>query len=169
MDTRTGDYPSQTNPQEDDNESPTQILLVEDDRNDVMLFQMAFQKTARNSTLHVVHDGEEAIHYLEGKGRFNDRQRYPLPHLILLDLKMPKIGGFEFLEYLRQRSRGDLRLIPVIIMSSSVLTEDINRAYALGASSYLVKPINWNEFIRALAALHIYWTEIVEKPTICAP
>src|SRR5262249_37244239 len=101
-----------------------------------------------------------------GEGGFCDRRTHPLPNVILLDLKMPRINGFEFLEWLRSKSPDDLRLTPVLVMTASGLEEDIHRAYALGANSYIVKPTDWNLFKRLIADLGIYWSEHSETPRV---
>ena len=110
-----------------------------------------------------VNDGEEAIKYLEGRDPYSDRNKYPMPQVILLDLKMPRMNGFQFLEWLRKSSL-HLRLIPVVIMSSSALPTDVEKAYALGANSYMVKPIGLHLFRERIQAFGIYWAEHVEKP-----
>jgi CheY-like chemotaxis protein len=102
---------------------------------------------------------------LLGAGRYHDRAVYPVPQVILLDLKMPRVNGFELLHWLRHESPGDLRLLPIVIMSSSDMEEDVRRAYALGANSYLVKPIDWKSFDERMQALGIYWAQHVQKPT----
>ena len=142
----------------------TTFLLVEDDANDVLLLGMEFRRCPGHIRLLAVSDGGEAIQYLEGDGKFRDRNKYPLPDVILLDLKMPRINGFEFLEWLRCKSQTCHRFIPVVVMSSSVIREDIDRVYALGANSYLIKPVDWNLFKERVKALGIYWSEHVEKP-----
>src|SRR5215472_1370475 len=142
----------------------TTFLLVEDDQNDAALLEMEFRNCPARIRLLTVEDGQQAMHYLDGLGAYGDRQRYPLPDVILLDLKMPRINGFEFLEWLRGRSARHLRLIPVVVMSSSGLKEDVDRAYALGANSYMVKPIEWRPFRERVKALGIYWSEHVEVP-----
>src|SRR5207247_353014 len=117
------------------------ILLVEDDPNDVLLMQRAFRKANLTNPLHVARDGQEAIEYLAHQGNFADVRRYPPPTLMLLDLKMPRKNGFETLEWLRQQP--GLKRMVVIVLSSSSELADINRAYDLGANSYLVKPADF--------------------------
>lgn len=142
----------------------TTFLLVEDDLNDVALMELEFQRNPAQIRLLSVNDGGQAMEYLEGRGAYSDRGRHPLPDVILLDLKMPRINGFQFLEWLRGKSANPLRLIPVVVMSSSGLPQDVDRAYALGANSYLVKPIEWRLFRERIKALGIYWGEHVETP-----
>src|SRR5215831_6855241 len=116
------------------------VLLAEDDPDDVLLTQIAFERARLVNPLQVVRDGEEAIGYLKGEGHFADRTRYPYPILLLLDLKMPKVDGFQVLDWVKsqpQRSQ-----LPVAIMTSSDQDPDISRACELGADSYLTKPPN---------------------------
>ncbi len=97
-------------------------------------------------------------------GEFGDRKKNPLPVLILLDLKMPRMNGFEFLRWLRNEP--DLKKIIVVILTSSSESPDINRAYELGANSYLVKPVRFEDLIRIVKELHLYWLIMNEKPDI---
>jgi len=140
------------------------ILLVEDDPNDVLLIQRAFRKSNVANPIQVVGDGEEAIAYLSGRGPYADRERYPLPVLLLLDLKLPRKSGFEVLEWLRQQP--GLKRLPVAVLTSSAETPDINRAYDLGANSYLVKPVRFEGLLRMVQTLNLYWLIINEKPDL---
>jgi CheY-like chemotaxis protein len=140
------------------------ILLVEDDPNDVLLIRRAFRKSDVANPIQVVGDGEEAIAYLSGRGPYADRERYPLPVLLLLDLKLPRKSGFEVLEWLRQQ-RG-LKRLCVAVLTSSSETPDINRAYDLGANSYLVKPVRFEGLLRMVQTLNLYWLIINEKPDL---
>src|SRR6478672_12672813 len=117
------------------------ILLVEDDSNDVLLIQRAFRKASLSNPLQIVEDGEAAILYLKGEESFADRDRYPLPRLILLDLKLPRKSGFEVLVWLRQQPK--FYGLPVVVLTSSKEKNDIQQAYLLGANSYLVKPVGF--------------------------
>src|SRR3954452_2748028 len=119
------------------NESAT-VLLAEDDPDDVLLTQLAFERARLANPLQVVRDGEEAIAYLSGEGAFADRNRFPFPILLLLDLNMPKVDGFQVLEWLRAEPR--LEQLPVAIMTSSDRDPYIIRASELVADSYLIKP-----------------------------
>ena len=140
----------------------TTFLLVEDDPNDVLMLEMELQKAPLNTRLLSVYDGGEAMQYLEGQGRYVDRDAYPIPQVILLDLKMPRVNGFEFLAWLRSKGPRNCRIIPVVVMSSSGLKEDVERAYTLGANSYLVKPVSWVLFRERIKTVGIYWAEHVE-------
>ena len=143
---------------------PCSFLLVEDDPNDVLFVQQEFKRTAKNIRLAVVSDGIEAMRYLEGRDMYKDRQKYPAPHLILLDLKMPRFSGFDFLEWLRFKAPDQLHFIPVVVLSSSNVPQDVARAYALGVNSFVVKPVNWEDFRHRLQILATYWAENVETP-----
>jgi CheY-like chemotaxis protein len=143
------------------NDRTNVFLLVEDDAYDRAIVQEVFQRG--NCRLEIVGDGLEAQEYLEGRGGFSDKQRYPLPDVILLDLTMPLLNGFGFLEWLRTQE-APLRLIPVVVMSGSQSPQDMKRAYELGANSYLVKPVNWDEFRQRMKMLNIYWCDHVQTP-----
>src|SRR5690348_7235194 len=117
------------------------ILLAEDDPNDVMLLQRAFQKAGLRDRLKIVRDGEQAIDYLAGRGEYADREQFPQPFMLLLDLKMPGTDGFEVLQWVRAES--SLKRLLVVVLTSSNLQADVDRAYDLGANSYLVKPVEF--------------------------
>lgn len=139
------------------------ILLVEDDSNDVLLIQRAFQKAGLRDLLKIVRDGEQALDYVAGRGQYANRERYPLPYLLLLDLKMPGTDGFEVLQWIR--GEPDLRRLLVVVLTSSNLQADVDRAYELGANSYLVKPVEFDEMVNMLQRFEAYWTEINRTPT----
>ncbi len=139
------------------------ILLAEDDPNDVLLLQRAFQKAGLEDALKVVSNGEQAIDYLAGRGVYADRVRYPFPYLLLLDLKMPGTDGFEVLDWLR--GQPNLRRLLVVVLTSSNLQADIDRAYELGANSYLVKPVGLAEMVNLVQRFEAYWSEINRTPT----
>ena len=113
------------------------ILLVEDDENDVMFMRTAMGKAGIEHLLRVAQNGQQAIDYFEGVGEFGDRSRYPLPSVVLLDLKLPQVMGLEVLKWIRQRH---VRAIIVIILTSSKQEKDVYNAYQSGANAYLVKP-----------------------------
>ncbi|HYG36011.1 MAG TPA: response regulator [Clostridia bacterium] len=139
------------------------ILLVEDDANDVLLIQRAFQKAGLRNALKVVRDGEQAIDYLSGKDQYANRERYPLPFMLLLDLKMPGTDGFEVLQWIR--GEANLKRLLVVVLTSSNLQADVDRAYELGANSYLVKPVEFDEMVNMIQRFEAYWTEINRFPT----
>lgn len=140
------------------------ILLVEDREDDVLMLRRSFQKAGISNPIQVVRDGEEAISYLLGTGKYADRVEFPLPELILLDLKMPKIDGFEVLRWLRsQRNFSGVR---VVVLSSSESIQDVNLAYNLGANSFLVKPTNFNSFVELSGFISEYWFVLNKTPEV---
>lgn len=133
----------------------TGILQVEDDETDVLLLQHAFKKADINEPVHVVNDGREAIDYLSGKGRFADRNTYPLPRMVLLDLKLPETSGLEVLAWMRNKAM--LKTTVVIALTSSNQDTDIRRAYELGANSYVVKPAGLEKRLEVVGHLKGWW------------
>jgi CheY-like chemotaxis protein len=142
------------------------VLIAEDDPSDVFLLRRAFTLAQIPATLHFVRDGQEAIDYLEGDAAYRDRAEYPLPDLMLLDLKMPKLNGFDVLLWLR-RQPGLKRLL-VTVLTSSDQPNDINRAYDLGANSYLLKPHNSSELSELVAQVKSYWLDLNQRPATLA-
>ena len=126
------------------------ILLAEDDPNDVFFMQRALAKAGVNILLQVVKDGQEALDYLAGAGNYNDRVEFPLPSLILLDLKMPFVNGFDVLAWIR--SQPALKDLPVVILTSSAEERDRQRATELGAMAYCIKPPS-REMVMGIADL----------------
>jgi CheY-like chemotaxis protein len=143
------------------------ILLVDDDENDVLLIQRAFQKAGLQRSLKTASNGEEAIEYLSGQGQHADRERYPMPFLVLLDLRMPGTDGFEVLRWVR--SAAELKRLLVVVLTSSNLQSDVDRAYELGANSYLVKPVAFQEMVNLVQRFEVYWSEINRTPTPLGP
>ena len=143
---------------------PYPILLVEDTRDDVLLIRRAFRKAGLNVSVHCVGDGEAAIHYLSGEGAYSDREQHPLPVLVLLDLKLPRRSGFEVLAWIRQQPL--LKRLSVVMLTSSDQAPDVNRAYDLGASSYLVKPVEFDALLEMVRALDLYWLLWNQRPEI---
>jgi CheY-like chemotaxis protein len=144
--------------------SSCSILLVEDDPNDVLLIQRAFRKANLANPLHVVGDGEQAEAYLTGRPPYADRERYPLPVLVLLDLHLPKRSGLEILQWLR--GEPGLKRLQVVVLTSSREAADVNRAYDLGANSYMVKPVAFDALLELVRALDLYWVILNEKPDL---
>ena len=138
------------------------ILLVEDREDDVVIIRRAFSKGNILNPLFVVRDGEQAIAYLTGEGRFANREEYPLPDLILLDLKMPKKDGFDVLRWLRKQP--GLNALRVVVLTSSEELRDVNLAYQLGANSFLVKPVDFENFVKVGQALKGYWLWLNQSP-----
>ena len=144
------------------------ILLAEDDANDVYFVKKALHRADIHNPVQVVRDGVQAIAYLRGEKEFADRQHFPMPKLLLLDIKMPKKNGLEVLEWLRSGGEevGALNRLPVIIMSSSSLQADIDRAYDLGVNAYLIKPSAFNELVETLKKTTDFWKDAAEHPSI---
>jgi len=139
------------------------ILLVEDDENDVMLLKRAFTKAGFKDNLRVVRNGTDAMSYLSGKGIYKDRDQYPLPFLVLLDLKMPGISGFEVLQWARKDP--NLKRLLIVVLTASNLQTDVDHAYELGANSYLVKPIEFDAMVAMVSRFEAYWSELNRIPT----
>ncbi|MFN6519028.1 MAG: response regulator [Nostoc sp. CreGUA01] len=140
------------------------ILLAEDDSDQVLLIRRALRKANLMQTLQVVSNGEAAISYLCGEGEYADRERYPLPILVLLDLKMPRKSGFEVLEWLKQQP--ELRRLPVIVLTTSKETTDVHKAYDLGVNSYLVKPVAFSDLTAMIKLLDAYWLNLNQQPLV---
>ena len=138
------------------------ILYVEDDEGDQFFMQLAFRAAGLDSALKIVSDGAAAIDYLSGAGKYCDRTQHPAPQLVLLDLKLPHIPGFEVLQWIR--SQASLATLPVIIFSSSVYEEDRGKAKALGANDFWTKPNSGLQFDATVAALRQTWF-----PRLAAP
>jgi CheY-like chemotaxis protein len=131
------------------------ILVAEDDPNDTLFLQRAFAKAGVEVPVRFVRDGQEAIDYLQQKEPFADAKAYPRPTLLLLDLNMPRLDGFEVLDWLRQQPHLGKPL--VVVFSSSPAPEDRNRASTLGAHAYLVKPADPRAFVTVVRELEQYW------------
>lgn len=139
-----------------------QILLVEDNRMDVELTLDAFREARLMNTIHVAPTGQDALDYLFGRGRYADRATYPLPDLILLDLKLPGIDGFEVLRQIK--TTPILKRLPVIILTSSREEGDRALSYDRGANSYLVKPVSFEGFLEVVRQIEGYWVSLNVAP-----
>ncbi|MDI1447008.1 response regulator [Polyangium sp. 6x1] len=131
------------------------VLVVEDDSTDVLMIRRAFRKAELSCPLHIVDNGDAAVDYLSGQPPYDDRRSNPLPALVLLDLKLPRRSGLEVLEWLR--SQPGLRRLPVVVLTSSMESTDVRKAYDLGCNSYLVKPVSFEGLLDAVKALGAYW------------
>src|SRR5688572_23760550 len=131
------------------------ILQIEDDPNDISLFSFAFQKYSPNHLLHAVTNGRQARDYLAGKGEYADRDHYPFPDIVLLDLKLPDDDGFEILRWIR--SQPSMRSLVVLLFSASVFPGDVEKGLALGANSYVAKFMDLDELAAFFHALEAYW------------
>ena len=141
------------------------ILLVEDNEDDQLLIERAFVRTQLRNPLHIVEDGETALLYLDGAAPYADRARFPLPGLILLDLKLPGRSGFDVLQWVRAQP-GYVGRTPVVILTSSAEHPDVSRAYDLHANSYLRKPVLPSDLLTLVEALGRYWFALNEGPPL---
>lgn len=131
------------------------ILLAEDNPDDVLMIERAFQTLALSNRLIWVPNGEEAMWYLKSEGRYADRNRFPIPCLVLLDLLMPRINGLEFLTWLRRESH--FKELPVVVLTTSVFSSDVRTAYLLGANSFLTKPIDLADLTATIRQISDFW------------
>lgn len=137
------------------NDADVDVLLVEDNPRDAELTIRAFKRNRLADRLFHVQDGAEALDFLFGRGNYAGRQTTALPRVILLDLKLPKINGLEVLRLVKNDPH--LQIIPVVIVTSSAEDPDLERAYELGANSYVIKPVQFEAFMDAMSKLGIYW------------
>lgn len=140
---------------------PTQILLVEDDPNDIELIQIALEQYNFVNKIDIVTDGEQAVHYLFGRDGQPPTQ--PLPRLVLLDLKLPKINGLEILAMIRNSPR--TRNLVVVVMTSSAENYDLQACYDLGVNSFIVKPLAFQQFVEVSRQVGFYWMMLNQLPT----
>jgi CheY-like chemotaxis protein len=131
------------------------ILLAEDDDNDIELLRRAFANADIRNPMEVVRDGDEAVAYLKGEGKFSDRVRYPIPALMLLDLNMPRRDGFQVLDWIRRQP--ELNAMRVIVLTVSRDIYDVTRAYRYGANSFFVKSMDSQTFVQLVEAIRGYW------------
>ena len=143
------------------------LLLVEDDPNDVAFFRRGLKGSDLLTHLRVAEDGQEAVAYMEGRGRFENRGEHPVPALVILDLKLPKKSGLEFLEWLRKDSR--FKDTPVIILTSSNEPRDVLRAQELGVTAYHVKPVAFKDLCDLVHSFAGYWIELTQVSQRCPP
>lgn len=140
-----------------------EILLVEDNPDDVALTLRAFKRSHLLNPIWVARDGVEALDYLFAQGSFTSRADTPLPTLVILDLKLPKLDGLGVLKAIRADER--THLLPVVILTSSKEEQDLLSGYSLGANSYVRKPVDFAEFVEAVKVLGIYWMAINQLPS----
>ncbi len=138
------------------------ILLVEDNPDDEALTLRALKKNNIQNEVVVARDGEEALNYLFGDAGAGSGKKHPLPMVVLLDLKLPKVDGLEILRRIRADSR--TRLLPVVILTSSKEEQDLSKGYSLGANSYVRKPVDFTQFVEAVRQLGLYWLILNEPP-----
>jgi CheY-like chemotaxis protein len=131
------------------------IMLVEDSEDERAMLRFAFGKAGVRNPVREFHNGDEAIEYLSGEGEYADRERYPLPCLIITDLKMPGVDGFELLDWLRKHPEFDP--VPKLVLSNSLIESDARRARELGACEFFVKPGQFDQLIRTVAEMNEDW------------
>jgi CheY-like chemotaxis protein len=144
--------------------APLEILLVEDNPQEAELTIRALRKrTLANHFVHV-HDGQEAVDFIFNRGRYKGVEAYEMPKVVLLDLKLPKLDGLEVLRQIRADER--TRLMPVVVLTSSRQDRDVIEAYALGANSYIVKPVDFEKFLEVVSNMITYWLVLNELPSL---
>ena len=143
------------------------ILLAEDSETDVLMTLRAFAKANLLNPVQVVSDGQEAIDYIKGEGKYSNRTEYPLPELVLLDLNMPRKNGFEVLRWIREQPA--FRGLRVVVLTASDQIRDVNLAYQLGANSFLVKPVDFENFVQVSQAVKGHWLWMSRAPEISRP
>jgi CheY-like chemotaxis protein len=147
----------------------TTVLLAEDNENDAFLMERAFKAHGITAPLQVMRDGAETIDYLSGSGVYSDRAKYPIPSLVILDLKMPRKSGFDVLAWLQHNP--EIKIVPTLVWSSSADPIDIKRAYCLGANGFLCKPADFQKFKQMLGKVIAFWDECLrplpDSPPTC--
>ena len=141
-----------------------EILLVEDNMNDAELITRALRKVNLSNNLVHVKDGAEALDFIFAKGEFAEREVKKMPKVILLDIKMPRVDGIEVLRQVKGNE--DTKLIPIVIMTSSKEEQDIIISYKLGVNSFVVKPVEFHDFAKAVSELGLYWVLVNQPPVI---
>jgi len=137
------------------------VLMAEDDEHDIVATKRAWKKNNILNPLYIVQDGEECLDYLHRRGKFSEPGTAPSPGILLLDLKMPKLDGLAVLKYIRESK--EFRHLPVIILTTSKDEEDRLKSYNLGANAYIVKPVGFENFCKAVNAINIFW-QLVALP-----
>jgi CheY-like chemotaxis protein len=140
------------------------ILIVEDNEDHLLLLRHALNKAGIVDPVRAVPTGEDAIAYLEGTGRFSDWHTFPLPSLVLLDLKLPGISGFDVLKWIRQHP--GLKKLRVAMLTSSDLAQEVNLAYELGANMFLTKPVDLDRLVEMMKVLHAHWVQHAQAPEV---
>ncbi len=140
---------------------PIDVLLVEDNEDDIELTTIAFNEAKIKNRLFVVKNGQEALDYLQRKDPYRDKEKFPTPKLLLVDINMPKMGGFELLEHMKKDDK--LKILPVVMLTSSKNEEDIVKSYKGGAAAYLPKPISHEDFVKVINGFNLFW-QLVELP-----
>lgn len=139
-----------------------EILIADDDAEDRMLIIDALKESRLKNKVHCVENGEELIHFLKNQEKYSDKEKFPAPGIVLLDLNMPKKDGREALKEIKQDKK--LRSIPIIILTTSKAEQDILKSYDLGVNSFITKPVSFSAMVDVMKTLNKYWFEIVELP-----
>jgi CheY-like chemotaxis protein len=142
------------------------VLYVEDEENDVILMRRAWETAGLLSALQIAVDGEQAVAYLAGEETYADRNKYPLPCLVLLDLKLPKLSGLDVLKWIRDQPA--FYTLRVVVLSSSNRPLDIHAAYARGANAYLVKPSSIKGLVEMASSVREFWLNLAQTPPKCS-
>ena len=145
-------------------EMPLEILLVEDNPNDVELAMHALKKHNLANRIQVVRDGAEALDFLFARGAFSHRDINQIPRVVLLDLKLPKVDGLEVLRQVKSDPR--TRKVPVVVLTSSREERDVVESYSLGVNSYILKPVDFQQFTEAVRTIGLYWLLLNEPPRV---
>lgn len=132
-------------------QQPLVVMVIDDDPNDALLLEMAFSLAGIHCDLKIIHDGQEAIAYFEGKGPYADKNKYPWPDLVLLDLKMPKVSGFHVLEWLRDHT--EVPRSPIAVLTGSEAPDRVSLSYSLGADAFLIKPRSFTKLVTMVRGL----------------
>ena len=142
-------------------DKPFVVLMAEDDEHDIVAIQRAWKKHRIANPLHIVKDGEECLDYLHHRGKYEDPALAPYPGILLLDIKMPKMDGLAVLDHIRKDEK--LRLLPVIILTTSKAEEDRLKSYDLGVNAFIEKPVGFENLAEAVRTICLFW-ELVELP-----
>lgn len=140
------------------------ILVVDDSPDHVMLLELAFKKADIHDPHFAVNSGEDAVSYLAGRDRYADSRNLPLPSVVLLDLKMPGMHGFDVLAWIRKQPH--LKALRVVILSSSDLQQEINQSYEMGANAFLTKPVNLEDLVQLVRVFRDHWLRFAQQPAI---
>ena len=140
---------------------PFVVLMAEDDEHDIVATKRAWKKHHIVNPLYIVNNGEECLDFLHQRGKYSDPSTAPRPGILLLDIKMPKMDGLAVLKHIRRDE--DLRLLPVVIVTTSKAEEDRLRSYNLGVNAYIVKPVGFENFSEAVRTISLFW-QLVELP-----
>ena len=140
------------------------LLLLEDSEEDIFLFRRAIAKLGRDVALHCVRNGGEAQKYLRGEDKYANRAEFPMPSVVFSDLQLPGMGGLEFLEWLRHDPV--IRALPCVIYSGSANPSDVQAAYEAGVTSFVVKPLDFGEWVTRLEVMLKFWMDIAQRPAV---